>query len=112
MKQIFIYSAYALTPYLLCQVIAILLSNVLTSDEGVFIEWLVLLGVIWSVALLLCGMMTLHNYSGGKTVLSMLITVVGMVIIVFLLVLAVTLVQQMISFGVTVYRELNFRQYS
>lgn len=111
MKQIFNYSAYALAPYLICQIIAIVLSNVLTADEGVFITWLVLIGILWSAALLLCGMMTLHNYSGGKTVVSVLITIVGMIVIVFLLVLAVTLVQQMISFGVTVYREMNFRQY-
>lgn len=112
MKQIFIYSAYALAPYLICQVVAIVLSNVLTADEGVFMEWLVIIGILWSAALLLCGMMTLHNYSGGQTVLSVLITVVGMVVIVFLMVLAVTLIQQIISFGVTIYRELNFRQYS
>lgn len=112
MKGIFIYSAYALTPHLICTAVSIVLSRVLTLDEGVFISWIGMLGVAWSVILLLCGMMTLHNYSGAQSILFMILTVVGMVIITFLLVLAITLVQQMLSFGVTIFRELEFRQYS
>ena len=55
--------------------------------------------------------MTLHNYSGIKTVVCILLTLAAMVIITFLIVLAFTLVQQIISFVVTIWREISFRLY-
>ena len=111
MKQIFIHSAYALVPYLACTLLVLILSNVLSADEGVFLTWLTTFGMIWTGLLLFFGMLTLHNYTGGKTVASALLTLAGMLIITFLIVLAFTLVMQMISFVVTITRELEFRQY-
>lgn len=111
MKEIFMYSAYSLFPYLCSIAICIVLSNVLTLDESVFITWIELFGLLWSAVLLFCGMMTLHNYSASRTFFSIIITIVGMVIIVFLIVLAFSLVQQMIAFVMTIIRELEFRQY-
>lgn len=111
MKEIFMYSAYALVPYLCSMGICTILSNVLTADEGVFITWIKMLGILWTALLLFCGMMTLHNYTALRTFFSILITFIGMVIIVFLIVLAFSLVQQMITFVSTIVREMQFRQY-
>ena len=91
--------------------VCIIMSNVLTADEGVFITWVRMIGILWSAFLLFTGMMTLHNYSGSRTVFSVIITLIGMVIIVFLIVLAFSLVQQMIAFIMTIVRELQFRKY-
>lgn len=111
MKQIFMYSAYSLFPYLCSMAVSIVLSNVLTVDEGIFITWLKMLGILWTALLLFCGMMTLHNYTGTRTFFSIIITLIGMVIIVFLIVLAFSLVQQMVAFVMTIIRELQFRRY-
>ncbi len=111
LREIFIHSVYALVPYVASIALSIVLSNVLTLDEGVFVTWFTMFGLLWSGLLLYCAMMTLHNYSGGKTVLCMLLTAVAMVIITFLIVLAFTLVQQIISFIVTIWREITFRLY-
>ena len=91
--------------------ICIILSNVLSADEDVFITWIKILGILWSALLLFCGMMTLHNYTGARTFFSIIITLIGMVIIVFLIVLAFSLVQQMVAFVMTIVRELQFRRY-
>lgn len=111
MYQIFIHSTYALVPYIATVGVSVILSNFLTLDEGAFITWITLFGLMWSGFLLYCAMMTLHNYSGGKTFLCMFLTVVAMIVIAFLIILAFTLVQQFISFAVTIWRELSFRMY-
>lgn len=111
MREIFIHSTYALVPYLASLALSIFLTNVLTLDEGAFITWLTMFGLLWSGLLLYCAMMTLHNYSGSKTFACILLTVTGMVVITFLLVLGFTLVQQIISFAVTIWREITFRLY-
>lgn len=110
-KEIFMFSAYALFPYLCSVVVCVVMSNVLTTDEGVFITWIQMLGIAWTGFLLFCGMMTLHNYSGPRTVFSLIITVLGMIVIIFLIILAFSLVQQMITFVLTIIREMQFRQY-
>lgn len=110
-KEIFIHSTYALVPYVTSLALSILLSNFLTLDEGAFITWFTMFGLTWSGILLFCAMMTLHNYTGGKTIVCMFLTVCAMVVITFLLVLGFTLTQQIISFVVTIWRELSFRTY-
>lgn len=111
MREIFVHSVYALVPYIATVAISIVLSNVLTLDEGAFVTWITLFGVLWSGFLLYSAMMTLHNYSGAKTFVCLFLTVVAMVVIAFLLILCFTLVQQMVSFAVTIWRELSFRMY-
>ena len=49
--------------------------------------------------------MTIHQFSFGKTVLSIIMTVIGIAIIIFLAVLFVGLLQQVISFFKSVWSE-------
>ena len=97
--EILIHSTYALVPYVASIGITVLLSNVLTLDEGAFISWITFFGLLWSGMLLYCAVMTVHNYSGGKTFVCLFLTVCAMVVIAFLIILAFTLVQQMVSFA-------------
>ena len=52
MKNICIYSAYSLVPYIVQLFVNVLLSHVLVSDEVVFINVIRLIGVGWTVILL------------------------------------------------------------
>ena len=110
-KEIFIHSTYALVPYVVSLAVSIILSNVLTLDEGAFITWITMFGLLYSGVLIFTAMMTLHNYSGTKTFICLLLTAAAMVVIAFLIILAFTLVQQIVSFAVTIWRELAFRMY-
>ena len=67
------------------------------------------IAIIWFVWLLFTGTMTVHQYSAGKTVVTMLLTLVVIGIIVFLGVLFFSMVQQMINFVTSVYKEISFR---
>ncbi len=63
-----------------------------------------------AIGLLFVGSMTIHQYSAGKTVLTMFLSVIVMLIIVFLGTLVFSMMQQIYTFLVNVYREIIFRQ--
>ena len=67
------------------------------------------LGGLWSLILLVVGSVEVHEYSVGKTVLSLILTVLAMLIFVVLGVLLFSLVKELISFVKSVMYELSLR---
>ena len=109
MKNICIYSAYALIPYIAQIFINVLLSHILIQDEAVFMQAIRIIGVGWSVILLFSAIKSVHQYSFGKTVFAIIITIVAMLIMLFLLVLFMSLIQQVYIFISTIYTEISYR---
>ncbi|XEC93622.1 Yip1 family protein [Paenibacillus tarimensis] len=108
-KDIFLASAYSLVPIILIILPLTLISNVMTLEETAFYWLFNTVALLWSLFLLFIGTMTVHQYTAGKTVATMALTVVVAMIIVFLTMLMFSLIQQMIDFGYNVYREIIFR---
>ena len=108
-KDIIATTAYSLIPYLITQAIAVVLTNVLIPSESVFIQIITAIGFLWTGAVLFLGLMTIHEYSVGKTIWSIALTILGIVIIVFLIILLYSLLQQLINFISSIYKELVFR---
>ncbi len=109
MKNIFIYSAYALIPYIAGYLIGTLLSHFLSKDEYVFIQAFEIIGLCWSFVLAISAMKAVHQFSFGKTIALILLTLVAMVAMLFLLVLLLTLFQQVLIFVFSIYTELSYR---
>lgn len=109
MKEIFVTCAYALVPYILSIGLNLLLTNILTADEGSFVEIVTIIGVLWSAALLLGGLYGIHQFTFGKSVLSIIATILGMGVIMLLLVLFYTLIGQATGFIRSVMMELSLR---
>ncbi len=109
MKNICIYSAYALIPYIAQIFINVLLSHILIQDEAVFMQAIKIIGVGWSVILLFSAIKSVHQYSFGKTVFAIILTIVAMLIMLFLLVLFMSLIQQVYIFISTIYTEISYR---
>lgn len=105
LKEIISVTAYALLPYILTKFICVILSNILLENEGAFITVISALGIIWSLIILILGLMTVHQYSFSKTLLFMAVTIFGMAVILFLIVLFFTLMQQTYSFVLSVIQE-------
>ena len=109
MKNIFIYSAYALIPYIAGYLIGTLLSHFLIKDEYIFIQSFEIIGTCWTFVLAISAMKAVHQFSFGKTIALILLTLVAMIAMLFLLVLLLTLFQQVLIFILTIYTELSYR---
>ena len=89
--------------------INLVLSNILVLDESVFINYISVLGYIWTGILLFFALEGLHMYSFKTNVFSILATVAGIVILAFLIFLMFNLFIQFFSFLETVTKELLYR---
>lgn len=107
--EIITITMYAFVPYIITKYVYIILSNFLLVEEGTFITWMVFVGIGLSVIIMATELMYYHEYSLSKVVGSSLLTVVGMVIILFLAFLLFTLFQQIITTVLTVYNEISIR---
>lgn len=102
-------TAYALIPMILVYLPMTLISRFMTQEETAFYYLLNTVAAIWFIYLLFVGIMTVHQYTATKTIVTILLTIVVMAIIVFLGTLVMSLVQQFIEFVINIYRELIFR---
>jgi len=109
MRDIYMAVAYALVPSVIINAFMIILSQVITFDEGAIYWFLMGLSVIWTGVLIICGMMMIHDYSMRKTILSSFLTIIGMGVIVFIFVVFFSLISDTIAYFISLYREILFR---
>ncbi len=109
MRDIAIFTGYSLLPLLLIQFPLIALSHVITAEEGTFYYVFMTISYIWTAALLLFGMMVTHQYSMKKTIFTTVLTLLGMAIITFIGLLFFSVIQQIVNFVVTFYKEVRYR---
>lgn len=100
---------YALLPLVIVYLPQIAFSNMMTQEEAPFYYLMETIAVIWFLWLLFVGMMTVHQYSIGKTLITLFLTVVVMLFIVFLGILCFSMLQQMITFVQSIFTEIRAR---
>lgn len=106
MKEIVIVTCYSLQPLIWSSIIKIVLTNVLLPDEASFLSILSTIATIYFFILLINGMLKIHDYTMGKFIGTSVLTVIGMAIIVFLLILLIILIQQFGAFVATLITEI------
>ncbi|MCL2599813.1 MAG: YIP1 family protein [Treponema sp.] len=109
MAHVYMAVSYALTPYVILNAVMIVLSQVITYEEGAIYGLMAFISVAWAGMLIIAGMMMVHDYTVSKTILSSLLTVVGMGVMVFIFVVFFSLVSDAVAYFVSVYREILFR---
>jgi hypothetical protein len=107
--DIYMATAYALTPYIIINTALIPLTWLLTFNEGAVYYVLRSFSALWSGLLILAGMMQIHDYTPSKTILSCILTIVGMGIIIFIFVVFFSLVSDGVAYFVSLYKEFLFR---
>ena len=107
--DIYMGSAYALTPYPLIQIPIIILSNIVTKDEAAFYDVFNTISIIWCAVLIFMAMMMIHQYGFGKTLLFTVFTIFGMLIFIFIMLLFFSMISQGINYFVSLGREVIFR---
>jgi len=110
-KDIYMACGYALTPYVLIQLPMIFISNIIAYDEGAFYTYIIGFSAIWCGMLFMSAMMMVHDFSLGKALLVMAATLVGVMVIVFLLLLLFSLISDAVAYFVSLYKEIVFRLY-
>lgn len=108
-KEIALATGYALLPFIVIYAPLIVMSNYITQEETAFYYFFNSLAFVWFAWLLFIGTMTVHQYTVTKTFVTMLLTFVVMGVIIFLGLLFFSLIQQILSFVLTIYQELSLR---
>lgn len=108
-SEIFISTCYSLRPYVILNIFATILSNVLLQTEGDFYTFLTILALLWVAMLLFTSVMQTHNYSLGKTILVIVIMLIVILLIVFIGMLTMALLQQVLAFVRDIISEVTLR---
>lgn len=109
LKDIVTVVGYSMLPMVLTLVPVTLLSRFIADKEEAFYYLIVNGAMLYFVILLLVGIMTIHNFTLGKTCITLLLTLLAMLMIIFLCLLIYTLIDQMKMFVNSIYTELLFR---
>ena len=86
-----------------------ILTNILSTNEQSLVSVLSIISIAWCAFLLFCGMLTIHQYSIGKTILTIIVSIVAIFAVLFLVILLYNLLQQMIIFVISMYNEIIVR---
>ena len=107
--DIYIAMCYALVPYILIQLPMILVSNMLTFEEGSLYSVMLSISIVWCAFLAFIGLMQIHDYGPGKTFIFILVTIFGAAVIIFLALVFFSLLSDAVGFFVSLYKEMAFR---
>ena len=109
LKDIAIAVGYGTVPMTFVMVVSTIISQFIADDEQAFYGILMGVGIAYGVIMMLIGIMQVHNYTLGKTLLTLFLTFVAALIIVFLLLLLSNLLGMVYNFFHSIYTELIFR---
>ena len=109
LDQVYMATCYCMLPYPLIQFPLIILSNVVTVEEGAFYAVLSVISLVWAAALIIAALMQIHEYSMSKTILFTVASIFAMLVMVFLLLLFFSMISQGISYFISLGKEILFR---
>lgn len=109
MKDIYIYTSYSLFPYALLSIPLMLLSFCLTLENASIFHALQTAIAIYMVFLIFTGTLTVHQYSIWRTILMIILSLIGIMIMIFLLLLCFNLVVDIYDFVSSAIREIIYR---
>ncbi|NMA83384.1 MAG: hypothetical protein GX962_05915 [Epulopiscium sp.] len=109
LKEIFMVYAYALYPKILLSTIGLMISNFIIVDEIAFSTFFYSFGTVAFAFYLFIGLIIIHEYSFTKAIAMILLTVLSMTIIVFILALFMSLINEVFMFFYTIYTEIRLK---
>lgn len=108
-KDIFIVACYSTLPIALINVPLIFLSNVMTLEDTVIFTMISTFSYIWCGFILFTGIAVIHDYSFTKNLVTIILTIAGMIVIAFFGVLFANLIYKVFNFVYNLYMEISLR---
>lgn len=108
-KDVLISSAYVYVPYIVLIIPISLLSNIMTLKEASFYNAITFFVTLWTLFLLLTHVKIIHDFELGKTMGVTLLSIFGMLIIWFIVLLVFGLVSQSLKFVLDIIKEISYR---
>ena len=108
-KDICKYTAYSLVPLSVVQLLLIPLSHLFSLQEASFYTMILNVGILWTGMLLFIGTVITHQYTVLKSIFIIILILFGMCIISYIMLLFFNLIQQVLGFAVTFWREASLR---
>jgi hypothetical protein len=102
-------TGYSLTPLLAYNIIMIFLSNFLTIQEGMFISVIGGMSFFIFGFLMLVNVVVIHQYTLIKAIITIFLTLLGMAVMVFLIILCFNLLQEIIDTAKSIINEIVLR---
>lgn len=109
MKDLYLLSCYSLFPVILINLISIPLSNIVIMEEVPLLVSLQSFGFAWFIFLMFTGLITMQEFTIQENIMTLLATLVAAIVIIFLLALYFSLMEQLFIFLTTIVKELITR---
>lgn len=106
-KDIAVVTCYSLIPLIVGEIVQIVFTNVLTPEESAFISIFYTVMILYTLLLIMVGTIVIHEFDMKKFVLTTLLTLLGIAIVIFLIIMVFLLIQQLGTFLISVYTELT-----
>lgn len=109
MKDILTAVGYGTMPITIGLVLSTVVSRFVADEEQAFYSIILGVCIAWGVIMIIIGIMQVHNFSAGKTLVTLILTFAAMLIIVFILLLLSNLIGKVYNFFRSIYTEIIFR---
>lgn len=108
LKEIFITICYALQPIVIYNIIFVIFSNLFVSNEVGFLAVFRIIALAFSGILIAVGSLKIHDFTFSRFVGTATLSLLGMVIVIFLVFVLVTFAQQLCGFIATLTSEIIY----
>lgn len=108
-KDIIIVVGYSMLPMVLTFLPATFISHFVASNEEGIYYLLMSISILLFVLLVVIGIMIIHNFGFGKTIFTIILTFIALLLIIFIALLLSSLINQVYMFLKSVYTELILR---
>lgn len=111
MKEIFMMICYSLFPVAWTKLVGLFLSNIVSQQEQAVYTLVLALGIFFMCYMAFFGFISLHEFGLIKCLVTLIATAVALLVICFIGILCFDLVQKMVGFIYTIYREITLRYF-
>lgn len=109
LKEIWIFTAYALLPFVISTVILTVLSNVFSLEETAFLSIIQIVLYAWTGICLFMAVREAHQYTVGKTIAVLLGTLLFMYLLLLIITVGYSMFTQLIGFITMLFNEIRLR---